>query len=175
MKHDENLGKCCVLFGYSVYFHCQSSIMPVMFESAIMSISFIVKPDAGYFISKYTGKITDRVLLSSYRRFHEGNDWIPGLHEFADLSEADMTAVTQNGLRELSAYIESVYRKYGQSFIKTAAYAPADLPFGIARVYEALSSDSPEQLKAFRDVQDAMTWLSNKEVISGHPESSVNH
>lgn len=126
-----------------------------------MGITFTIKADDGYFISKYVGAITDDELLASYTAFHEGNDWIPGLHELADLSEANMKQVTQEGLRCLASYVKAVYLKHGLLAIKTAAFAPNDLPFGIARVYEAVSSESPVCLQAFRDVNDAKLWVTS--------------
>ena len=124
-----------------------------------MPITFSINLKAGYFLSKYRGVITDALLLSSYQDFHEGDNWVPGLHELADLSQADMTRVTETGLRKLSEYVESVYREHGQSYIKTAAFAPTDLPFGIARMYEVFSSKSPEYLQVFRLIDDAESWL----------------
>lgn len=63
-----------------------------------MPISFTINHEQGYFISKYVGKLTDDELVESYKNFSEGDDWIPGLNELADLSEMDATIVTTDGI-----------------------------------------------------------------------------
>ena len=79
--------------------------------------------------------------------------------EFADLSEADMRLVTSSGLAELANDVEEEFRKLGIESIKTAVYSPDDLPFGLGRVYQAWSDESPERVRVFRDRSKAIEWL----------------
>ena len=79
--------------------------------------------------------------------------------ELADLSEADMSQVTTGGLAELSKFVAEDYLSLGIESVKTAVYSPDDMPFGLARVYEAWSDSSPELVMVFRDREEAIQWL----------------
>jgi hypothetical protein len=43
--------------------------------------------------------------------------------------------------------------------VKTAIFAPEDFPFGIGRIYEALTPKSPQTVQVFRDISEAKRWL----------------
>lgn len=59
-----------------------------------MPITFSVNQDDGYLTAAYTGKITDDDLLDSWTDFFQGGNWVPGLNELVDLSQADLTGIT---------------------------------------------------------------------------------
>ena len=40
--------------------------------------------------------------------------------------------------------------------------APADNPFGLARMYEALSARVPWEFRVFRDEDSALAWLDDE-------------
>jgi len=126
-----------------------------------MPVIFKVNNKCGYFIATWEGIITDSELLSAYKNFVESDEWSPGLNELADLSKTNFEKLSSNGLQALGTYAEQVYLNNNSS-IKTAAYCPNDLPFGIARIYEAWSHDSLENVKVFRERHIAETWLTNE-------------
>lgn len=129
-----------------------------------MSISFTINHEQGYFISKYVGKLTDNELIESWKNFLEGDDWVPGLNELADLSEMDATMVTMDGINRLMRYVGSIYEKHGLNTIIVGVYAPRDLPFGLARMYEFIANESPEEICVFRTMQEAESWVNKIEL-----------
>ena len=88
-----------------------------------------------------------------------GDEWHPGLNALVDLSNADLVETESDVIRRVAQYFEGVLREHGAKDIKTAVYAPEDFPFGIARVYEAMTAMSPQTVQVFRDMDKARRWL----------------
>ena len=61
-----------------------------------------------------------------------------------DLRDAQMEGVTSEGLQQLSSLV-SRYTNVKPGGFNTAVIAPEDLPFGLARVYEVVSKETPER------------------------------
>ncbi len=98
-------------------------------------------------------------MLSKYLEFYRGHEWVPSMREFVDLSVADLSLVTADGLVSLANTLADLFEGDGISVYKTAVYSPNDLPFGLARLYEAYTADSPEAVQVFRDRDEALRWL----------------
>ena len=124
-----------------------------------MGIEFIEHPENGYFVSKFTGGISDDLLLTSYKEYYHTHNWHGQLNELADLSVADFSGLTSNGMRLLIEYTEKYCKEKGIDEFFTAVYAPNDLPFGMARMYQAMAEVSPENLQVFRELSRAEEWL----------------
>ncbi len=120
-----------------------------------MPIHFDVDRERGYFLSTWQGDIADEMILDSYYCLYEGQEWLPTLNELADLSQANMARVSPDCLRTLADNVAAKFKELGIPSSKTAVYAPNDLPFGLARLYEAHTNQSPEILKIFRDFNEA--------------------
>jgi len=108
--------------------------------------------------STLSGIITDSLLLESYAALYTSKDWLPGLDEVVDLSHADMTAVSADGMQRLAALTMSHTKSKCESF-RTALIAPDDLIFGLSRLYEGVSEESPEQVMVFRNLSQACDWI----------------
>jgi hypothetical protein len=124
-----------------------------------MPIIFSINHESGYSISKFEGRISDEELLKAYEDFYMGEYWRPNQNELVDLSNADLTEITTEGMRCLSKFAESVFKAHNILSVKTALYAPKDLLFGLSRIYEVISNGSPENVKVFRDILEAKIWL----------------
>jgi hypothetical protein len=124
-----------------------------------MPISFSINPKNGYSIAKFEGRISDEELLNAYKAFYTGKDWWPGQNELVDFSDADLKEITVEGMRNLAEFAESVFKAHNIPLVKTALYAPKDFPFGLSRMYEAISYESPENVRVFRDIVEAEMWL----------------
>ena len=127
-----------------------------------MSITFTINHKDGYFVSSLKGSVTDDELLNSIKSFYESELWIPGMNELFDLSECDASQITAEGLERLAVYTEQIYRKNEVEFMKTAVYAPKDLPFGLSRMYEVMIDESPESFYVFKDIDKAKRWLTDE-------------
>jgi hypothetical protein len=124
-----------------------------------MPITFSINFDDDYLIAAYTGRISDEEMLASWKGFFQGGKWVPGLNELIDLSQADLTDITADGIEQLIDYAKTVYEKYNIPSVRIAVYAPENIHYGIARMYEALTFDSPQSADVFRSIQEAESWL----------------
>lgn len=124
-----------------------------------MPITFELKESDNYFITKYVGIIRASELLNSWIQFLEGDNWIPGLNEFADLSEADLSELNKYDLIRLSTYVDRIYAANNINQVKVAVFAPSNLPFGMSKMYEAYSEQSSELVQVFRSKEEALEWL----------------
>lgn len=124
-----------------------------------MSISFEVHADEKYFVSKWEGTITDDEMLNSYRAFYEGPAWNRSLNELVVIGDISLEKVTNDGLTVLADYVAQHFFEHNIESSKTAVFCRKDLPFGLARVYEAYAYQSSEEIRVFRDLEDAKSWL----------------
>jgi hypothetical protein len=116
-------------------------------------------PDWGRLVAVYVGRIDDEELLSESKAIYADSRWIPGMDELHDLSLADLSGVSAKGIRQLAAYSEDTLRNRGVESLRIAVYAPAPLPFGLARMYEAMAADSPESIRVCQSIEEAEAWL----------------
>ncbi len=128
-----------------------------------MPIFFTIETEANYFLSRYVGKLSDTDLVHYYSKdFFGCGKWVPGANELVDLSQADLGQITAQGVEELITYRLSVFKASPiKAPVKVAVYATRDLGFGLARMYEALTDTSLEELMVFRSVEGAVTWLAS--------------
>jgi hypothetical protein len=110
-----------------------------------------------YYESKFEGTITDSIMLEDFRAFFASSDWVPEHNELADLSEADLSNVTPDGIKGLASFIKLTFQSKGIS-PKVAVFAPNDLPFGLARMYSVPAEDFETHM-VFRDLNEAKLWL----------------
>lgn len=123
-----------------------------------MPILHTINEQLGIVLSSWVGQISDSELLPSYQQLYENELWKPGFHEIVDLRDADMSSVSSEGLDRLASMVKRYTIGKCDEF-KTAVVSPDDLHFGIARIYEVHSSESPEIVMVFRDLNRAFEWL----------------
>jgi hypothetical protein len=125
-------------------------------RSPPLAIRHTIHEDLGIVVSTWTGPASDSELVSRCRELYEDERWRPGFHEVVDLREAGMAEVSGSALQALAEMVDSYAE--GHAF-KTAIVAPENLPFGLARMYEAYALESPESVKVFRELEDALEWI----------------
>ena len=59
-------------------------------------------------------------------------------------------------LLEFASFVERS-RAVGRG--RAAVLAPSDLEFGLSRIYQAYSEDSPVEVRVWRDYDEAWSWL----------------
>ena len=99
-----------------------------------MPITYSMNHDEGYLEIIYKGQISDAEFLDTYKSLLNSYDRIPATNNLTDISEADLTNLSSDAIRELSDYILRLYKKTGITSLKTAIYAPDSLQFGLSRV-----------------------------------------
>ncbi len=122
-----------------------------------MPIIFTMFPASGYFVAKFSGTITDNDMLSAYERLFKHPDWDPGLRALTDLSEVDAGEVSKYGVEKLAKLNKRIFSHH-EAMPRSAIYAPADLSFRLARMYES-EVFGFERSAVFRCRQAAYDWL----------------
>lgn len=116
----------------------------------------------------FKGEITEAALFHSYTQLLSQPDYDPTLNDLVDLREVERLEVSSRGIRQL---VELFAQPESQSANKLAIVAPESHIFGMARMYEILSSDTSEQIQVFRDLRDAENWLG---IVSSDEAQSDN-
>jgi hypothetical protein len=128
-----------------------------------MPITIEVNHEAGYFVSHYKGAITDADLLNDWKSIFNSGVWRPDKNELADLSEADLSSLTTDGIKALAYYFNDLATENNNTYMKkTAIYAPKTLNFGLARMYSAFAHSSSQYIDIFREREKAIQWLRNE-------------
>ena len=128
-----------------------------------MPIQFEINARASYFSAKYTGPITLDEIISAHEAFFQGGQWHPRLNALVDIAEADFLETSNDTIHAVAQFFENVLVSSHAAGIKTAIYAPSDFPYGLARVYEAMASLSPQTVEVFRKLDAAIKWLETRD------------
>jgi hypothetical protein len=123
-----------------------------------MPIVYAIDPDRSRVTLAYTGTITDRDLLDTFDRLYRDPGHRVGMDELSDLREVRSVEVTAKGLQDLAIRTSLQLDRARQTW-RVAIVAPADVVFGMARMYELLREGSPERVMVFRDLPAAESWL----------------
>ncbi len=128
-----------------------------------MPITFLKHEHKQYFIAKWESIIYDSELITSYEKFYtdfeKSGDWEPETPELVDIIDADLSQVTQTGLKKLAQWGEALHRGQGISEKKTAILLPPEAPSVPALFYEFWTEASPEHVRLFRTRSEAINWL----------------
>ena len=120
----------------------------------------IRKHESGqYYLSEWQGRITDDELVPAYNAFNTSDEWSPDLYELADLTRADLSQVTHQGLIRLANSEAKFLSHQGVSHKRAAVIVSPDASATEAIIYDVWSSGSAEQVKIFRSQHEAVRWL----------------
>ncbi len=128
-----------------------------------MPIKFLKHESRQYYTAKWDGIIYDSEPIPSYEKFYtdfeKSNDWNPELPELVNLIDADLSYISQAGLKKLADWGEALHRRHKILEKKTAILLlPKDSSVP-ALFYELLSNNSPEHIRIFRKRDEAIDWL----------------
>ena len=119
--------------------------------------------DKGYVEIKWQGLVTDNQIVTQRMKYLVSADYIPGTHELVDVSEADLSEITLDGLRQVAQISSDIYKFENEDKIKLAFFAPDMAVFAVTHVYEHISDNKAENVKVFTDKQEAERWILSAE------------
>ena len=121
-------------------------------------IEFSFDPTLHARVAVYSGTVDDTELLGTYNALISSPGYDASLNDLVDLRAVEKLDVTGDALRELArAFALVVDRRRYRT--RRAIVAPMDHVYGMARMYEILRSDAPEEIRVFRDMEAARAWL----------------
>ena len=122
-----------------------------------MPITYRIDEARGLVITTATGTLTDKDILGLKSRLAADPLWAPSMRELSDVRAIDRLEVTSAGVQKMvwrDEHLPSI-REY-----RLAIIAPQDHVFGMARMYEMLTNHSVPNVAVFRELDEALNWLS---------------
>jgi hypothetical protein len=118
-----------------------------------MPASYRIDIDRRIILSTGTGKLTDDDLREHQRAVLADPDFDPTLNQLWDLQQVETLDISNAALRDLASS-----RSYAAG-TKRAVVAPRDVLYGTARMFQTLHDEAPEDVRVFRDADEAKAWL----------------
>jgi hypothetical protein len=97
--------------------------------------------------------LTDRELLAHVRALTTDSRFAPHFRQLADLRDVMEIKFTASTIREMVRL-----NPFGAG-ARRALVVTSDELFGMARMYQLLTDESPDELQIFRKMDDALQWL----------------
>jgi len=107
-------------------------------------------------LNTWSGEITDADLIRFYMSMYNNNHWQPGFNEIIDLRDAQLEAVSNSTLLQLSELSTNCLKG---AELKLAIIAPSELSPQIARLYKAFTHIPNESTKVVHHLDEALEWL----------------
>lgn len=131
-----------------------------------MPIDITLHESGLYVVAVYRGRISDDEIIPAYESFYAGTPVRVNIPELVDLSAADLSALTREGLAAVVRWGEQLMKKRGELEKRTAVYIPAGMAKSKVVIYEVLAQGSPEIVQTFSKLQPAVEWLTGKAAVS---------
>jgi hypothetical protein len=112
-------------------------------------------------LSRGWGEVTDRELLAHVRALTADPRFARSFHQFIDLRDVTDVQITASTIREMVKL-----NPFGAG-ARRAVVVTSDVVFGMARMYQILRDESPDEFEIFRKLDDALRWL---EIIDAKEE-----
>jgi hypothetical protein len=120
------------------------------------SVTLHRDPDSNITTATGIGRVAASDLFAALDKFYDDS---PTLLALCDLSQADLSSLSGQELKQIVEFTESraAVRRGG----RTAIVAPEDLQYRMARVYQSLAEirRHPVAIRAFRAGEEALQWL----------------
>jgi hypothetical protein len=97
--------------------------------------------------------VMDRELLAHVRILTADPRFARDFRQLADLRDVTDVQITASTIREMVKL-----NPFGAG-ARRAVVVTNDVVFGMARMYQILTDESPDELQIFRKVDDALQWL----------------
>lgn len=124
-----------------------------------MPITFEAVEGQNYFLTVWQGTIVNDEMVALYVDYLIEHGPKEEYRELADFSEADVSMITIDGLRELSRKISEYCSDNNLRVAKCASFIPGVINHSIMELYDYLSHQSPEKTRVFTSKKLALNWL----------------
>jgi hypothetical protein len=122
-----------------------------------VAIDFRIDLDAGLLIVEVEGRVVPDDVVRYRTRLLADSDFSPGMNTLVDCREASTDGFNASDLQFLANDIASRRRLLGRA--KCAVLVSTDAAYGLLRMYEAYTLESPVEVRVFRDEDEALAWV----------------
>lgn len=134
-----------------------------------MPVTYRFEPEANLTIVTMSGPVGFDDLAGAFLERLGHPDHRPGMNILLDGRDA-VLEFSADDIRRLVLLFEQKRDERGAG-IRFAMASHQDLTFALGRMYEAYAVRLPEQVRVFRDFDDAMRWVTS----SGQPGAGAAH
>ena len=118
-----------------------------------MPVSYQIDRERRIVYTKAFGVLTNSDILDFQKRLREDPEFEPDFRQFADCRAIDEMGVTREGVEEASS------RSPFSHGSRRALVVSSDVAFGMARMLENLRHDAGDEIRVFREAEEARRWL----------------
>jgi hypothetical protein len=104
-------------------------------------------------VSRVWGVVAAETFIAHARGLAADSRFEPSFRQIADLREIARAELSAEDVRQIAEA-----NPFGPG-ARRAVVVGADVIFGLARMYEQLADQSPDQFRVFRDYDEAVRWL----------------
>ncbi len=126
-----------------------------------MPIRYRIDADSNLLNVEVDGMILPEDVVRYRTRLLSDPEFIPGTNTLVDCRGASTEGLNASDLQFFADDIMSRRRLLGRA--KCAVIVATDAAFGMMRMYEAYTLESPVVVRVFRDEGEARVWLSEPE------------
>lgn len=121
-----------------------------------MPVTYTIDAARRLVLTRAEGLVTAEDFMDHGKRLGEDPGFDPSFSQLLDCSDVAQLELSTEALRGMAKF-----RLFGAGS-RRAVVAPRDLHYGLARMYEMLRFDSPEEVQVFRSLEDARFWLGQR-------------
>ncbi len=118
-----------------------------------MPIHYRVDESQGIVFANAEGTLTDEDLLGLSSKLRCDPDFRPELSQLIDATKVEKFRVTSDCIRKLA-----MRNEFGHGS-RRACVVSASIGYGLARMYQILTSHTPDEFAVFKDKDEAFAWL----------------
>ena len=117
-------------------------------------VEYDIDSERGVVTVKMTGALVDKDFVAMYERLRDDEAIRPEYSVLFDLAEAHQSQASSSGVRRL-AELPLLFL----SSSRRAILVCSEFGYGMARMYDGLRGELGEELKIFRDRDEARCWV----------------
>ena len=111
------------------------------------------------------GELCFELYKSVIEAIMKAPEFRPNINVLYDARNVSISLLTSSEIREVSDYARSIAPRRGTSW-KAAIVVSGMVTYGLARMFEIMSDDSPFITSVFREIEKARAWVKGKPVAS---------
>ena len=118
-----------------------------------MPVSYRIDRERRIVFTEASGVLTDSDVIEFQRRLRDDPEFEPDFRQLADCRAIDEIGMTREGVEEASSR-----SPFSQGSLR-AIIVGSDVAFGMARMFENLRHEARDEIRVFREEEEARRWL----------------
>ncbi|MBN2391004.1 MAG: hypothetical protein JXR84_09780 [Anaerolineae bacterium] len=123
-----------------------------------MAIKYQIDPEMGVIYVNLAGTVHDLDFVTAVDEALHDPGYRAGINSLIDFRAVERFDVSNQTIRRAVGMVSDQLDDYNQPW-KAAIVAPANLVYGLSRMYQLLREGSMEEVGVFRDAESAREWL----------------